>query len=230
MRLLIVEDEQRLAATLVRGLREEGHVVDHTTRLEDARTQLEALRYDVVVLDWMLPDGDGLELLRALRRQGDRTPVLLLTARARTEEKVTGLRAGADDYLAKPFDFDELCARIEALHRRSEGTSLDRKVGDVTLDGRTRALRAADEEVALTAREYALASALFERAGEVRTRAELLREVWGSSFEGDPNVLDVYVGYVRGKLGKLAAAGRRVPIVRAVRGIGFRLLLEAGNG
>lgn len=227
MRLLIVEDEQRLAAALLRGLREEGHVVDHTTRLEDARAQLEALRYDVVILDWMLPDGDGLELLRALRRQGDRTPVLLLTARARTEEKVTGLRAGADDYLAKPFDFDELCARLEALHRRSEGTSLDRKVGDVTLDGRTRALRAGTDEVSLTAREYALASALFERAGEVRTRAELLREVWGSSFEGDPNVLDVYVGYLRAKLAKLLATGRTVPTVRAVRGIGFRLLVEA---
>ncbi len=226
MRILVVEDEARLAQVLLRGLREEGHTVDHTSRLADARAQLEQLSYDVVVLDWMLPDGDGLELLRGLRREGVRTPILLLTARGRTEEKVAGLRAGADDYLAKPFDFEELCARVEALHRRSEGTSLDRTFGDVTLDGRTRALRVQADEVSLTAREYALAAALFGHPGEVRTRAELLREVWGSSFEGDPNVLDVYIGYVRGKLGRLATHGRRLPTLRAVRGIGFRLVLD----
>lgn len=242
MRILVVEDEARLARVLLRGLREEGHVVDHCSRVADARAQLDALSYDVAVLDWMLPDGDGLELLRSLRREGVRTPVLLLTARARTEEKIAGLRAGADDYLAKPFDFEELLARIEALHRRSEGTSIDRTHGDVTLDGRHRALRpragaspaeashhASDEDVTLTAREYALAAALFERAGEVRTRAELLREVWGSTFEGDPNVLDVYVGYLRQKLSKLARPGRQLPVVRAVRGIGFRLVLESAE-
>ncbi len=225
MRIFVVEDEERLARVLLQGLREEGHVVDHGSRVNEARAQLGTLTYDVIILDWMLPDGDGLELLRELRREGLRTPILLLTARGRTEEKVAGLRAGADDYLAKPFDFEELLARVEALHRRSEGTSIDRAHGDVTLDGRHRALRSGADEVALTAREYALAAALFDRAGDVRTRAELLREVWGSSFEGDPNVLDVYVGYLRQKLTRLSNPTRRVPTVRAVRGVGFRLIL-----
>jgi DNA-binding response OmpR family regulator len=176
----------------------------------------------------MLPDGDGIEVLRALRREGIRTPVLVLTARSSTAEKVTGLRAGADDYLAKPFAFEELLARLEALHRRSEGTLVVRTVGDVTLDGKRRALRAPGAEVELTGREYALAAELFEHAGEVRTRAQLLLDVWGNGFEGDPNILDVYVGYLRQKLARLEGPGRRVPAVRAVRGVGFRLRLEEG--
>ncbi|AKF08498.1 Phosphate regulon transcriptional regulatory protein PhoB [Sandaracinus amylolyticus] len=188
--------------------------------MHDAREQARTIEYDVVLLDWMLPDGDGVELLREWRRAGLRTPVLLLTARGTVPERVTGLRAGADDYLPKPFDFDELLARIEALHRRAEGAIDLRRVGDVALDGRRRAIRFGASEVALTAREHALAAELFSHAGEVITRAHLLRSVWGSGFEGDPNVLDVYVGYLRQKLARASA-----PLeIRSVRGVGFRLV------
>ncbi|WP_053235633.1 response regulator transcription factor [Sandaracinus amylolyticus] len=220
MKLLLVEDEEKLATHLVRGLREEGHQVDRCSRVHDAREQARTIEYDVVLLDWMLPDGDGVELLREWRRAGLRTPVLLLTARGTVPERVTGLRAGADDYLPKPFDFDELLARIEALHRRAEGAIDLRRVGDVALDGRRRAIRFGASEVALTAREHALAAELFSHAGEVITRAHLLRSVWGSGFEGDPNVLDVYVGYLRQKLARASA-----PLeIRSVRGVGFRLV------
>ncbi len=234
MRILLVEDEEKLARFLVRGLREEGHQLDHCTHGEDARARIAALGYDVIVLDWMLPDDDGLAIVEHMRREGIRTPVLMLTARAETSEKVVGLRAGADDYLTKPFEFEELLARLLALHRRSEGAASEAALGDAVLDARRRCLRCGNVEVELTAREHALLSELFSHAGEVRTRAQLLAEVWGHSFEGDPNILDVYVGYVRAKLAKLSEAasraGRppRVPAIRAVRGVGFRLALEEG--
>lgn len=232
MKILLVEDEDKLARFLLRGLREEGHGVDHCAFLEDARARLALLAYDVVILDWVLPDGDGVALLERMRRDGDRTPVLMLTARGTTPEKVLGLRSGADDYVSKPFDFEELLARLEALRRRSDGIQTDRALGDVVLDDRRRCLRAGRLEVALTAREHALLGEFFAHAGDVRTRAQLLTAVWGHGFEGDPNILDVYVGYVRKKLAELArgsddARPLRIPTLRAVRGVGFRLALES---
>jgi DNA-binding response OmpR family regulator len=221
MKLLLVEDEEKLARVIVRGLREEGHQIDYCATLHDARDQARNIDYDIVILDWMLPDGDGLSLLREWRRAGFRTPVILLTARGTVPEKVTGLRAGADDYLSKPFDFEELLARLEALHRRAEHALDLHRAGDLLLDGRRRSLRSGDEEVVLTAREHALASEFFSHAGEAITRAHLLRNVWGSAFEGDPNVLDVYVGYLRQKLARLGTAIE----IRAVRGVGFRLVV-----
>lgn len=220
MKLLLVEDEARLARTLVRGLTEEGHAVDHCALGGDAIPQGAALGYDVIVLDWMLPDVDGLSVLRAWRAAGLRTPVLMLTARGTVAEKVRGLRVGADDYLTKPFDFEELLARLEALHRRAEGLDGVRAVGDVSLDPRRHALCCAERSVALTAREYALAAALFARPGDVLTRAELLDRVWGPHFDGEPNIVEVYVGYLRRKLTELGAA--RVAL-RTVRGMGYRL-------
>lgn len=222
---MLVEDEDKLATHLLRGLREEGHQVDRCTTVHDAREQARAIDYDVVVLDWMLPDGDGLELLREWRRAGLHVPVLLLTARGTVKERVVGLRAGADDYLPKPFDFEELLARIEALHRRAEHAIDLRRAGDVTLDGRRRALRRGDAEAALTAREHALAAELFGHAGEVLSRSHLLRSVWGTGFEGDPNVLDVYVGYLRQKLARVGASVE----IRAVRGVGFRLVVPEAD-
>lgn len=221
MRLLLVEDEERLASHLVRGLREEGHQIDRCSTVHDAREQVRNIDYDVVVLDWMLPDGDGLELLREWRRAGLHLPVLMLTARGTVKERVVGLRGGADDYLTKPFDFEEFLARIEALHRRAEHVLELRRAGDVTLDGRKRSLCRGEAEAQLTAREHALAAELFTHVGEVLSRSHLLRTVWGTHFEGDPNVLDVYIGYLRHKLTKL---GAKVEI-RAVRGVGFRLVV-----
>ena len=235
MRVLLVEDEEKLAQILVRGLREEGHVVDHATHGRDARARSATLTSDVIVLDWMLADDDGLSVLAALRREGNNTPVLMVTARASTKEKVLGLRSGADDYLAKPFDFEELLARIEALHRRSVGSSLERAAGDLVLDARKRTFsirkdRArpgeAPEEVSLTAREFSLAAHLFDHVDEVCTRASLLTSVWGHGFDGDPNILDVYVGYLRAKLARFDKTVYAVPMIRAVRGVGLQLRVE----
>jgi DNA-binding response OmpR family regulator len=220
MKILLVEDEARLARSIVRGLTEEGHQVDLCALGGDALAQGAALAYDVAVLDWSLPDIDGLAVLRAWRAAGVRTPVLMLTARGTVPERVQGLRAGADDYLTKPFDFEELLARMEALHRRAEGVDGARAVGDVTLDPRRRTLSRGDRSVALTAREYSLAAELFAHAGDVLTRTALLDRVWGSRAEAEPNVVDVYVGYLRRKLADLGAEG---VTLRAVRGVGYRL-------
>ncbi len=221
MRILVVEDDDRLVPLLQRGLGEEGHTVDACMCSADALGQAQTIAYDVILLDWMLPDGDGLSLLRAWRDRGVDTPVLMLTARGAVAERVLGLRTGADDYLVKPFDFAELLARIEVLVRRREGEVARLRVGDVTLDSRRRALVRGDREVALTAREFTLCALLFRRTGEVLTRSELLAAVWGPSFDGEPNVLDVYVGYLRGKLAQL---GDDAPAIRAQRGVGYRLV------
>lgn len=222
MRALIVEDEVKMAELLQRGLREEGHEVDLCTRGSDALEQVKDVAYDVVLLDWSLPDLDGVALLRRWRDAGVKTPVLMLTARGSVGERVTGLRAGADDYLAKPFDFDELLARMEALHRRGGGHETSRKLGSrAMLDANRRALRVGEVEEQLTAREYTLLAELAGHAGETLTRTELLTSVWGQAFDGTPNVVDVYVGYVRAKLRRLGIDDE--VNIRAVRGTGYRL-------
>ncbi|MBC7173735.1 MAG: response regulator transcription factor, partial [Polyangiaceae bacterium] len=151
-------------------------------------------------------------------------PVLMLTARNAVPERVLGLRAGADDYLGKPFDFGELLARLEAIARRSEGQLESASCAGVTLDAARRSLRFEAAEVSLTPREYSLAGELFRHQGEVLSRFHLISHVWGTDFDGDPNVLDVYIGYLRAKLAE--AAGERLT-VRNVRGVGFRLVAQA---
>ncbi|MDB4984847.1 MAG: transcriptional regulator, partial [Myxococcaceae bacterium] len=197
MRLLIVEDEPKMARLLQRGLAEEGHQVDLCHSGADAETQARAVPYDVIVLDWGLPDADGVSVLRSLRAGGFTTPVLMLTARGTIGERVTGLRAGADDYLIKPFDFEELLARLEALQRRSGSLAVTRRFQSAQLDTRRRMLCGPSGERVLTAREFALASELFARPGDVLTRIHLLNSAWGSDFERTYNVVDVYVGYLR---------------------------------
>jgi DNA-binding response OmpR family regulator len=225
MKLLLVEDEDRVAEIVRRGLVEEGHQVDVCGNGRAALDQARDIDYDVIVLDWMLPGIDGLELLRQWRAGGLRTPVLMLTARGHIGERVTGLKSGADDYLVKPFDFAELVARIEALHRRGSGQIELRRAGDVHIDGRRRVLvrdagDGATAEAPLTAREYALCQELFSHVGDVLSRSHLLAAVWGTNYEGDPNVLDVYIGYLRAKLARIAST--RVTL-RNLRGVGFRL-------
>jgi two-component system OmpR family response regulator len=223
MRILLVEDEAKMARLLQRGLREEGHQVDHCVDGATALDQALGVPYDVIVLDWALPDIDGVSLLRSWRDRGLHTAVLMLTARGTVGERVTGLRAGADDYLVKPFDFDELAARLESLHRRSAGHAPRRRLGALTLDANRHALVLGDAEQVLTAREWSLLTELAGHAGEALSRSELLSVVWGSSFDGPPNVVDVYVGYLRSKLRKLGAAQVHID---AVRGVGFRLTVE----
>lgn len=221
MRILLVEDDPRMATLLRRGLTEEGHQVDACARGGDAASQARSVRYDVIVLDWGLPDVDGVSLLRRWRERGLATPVLMLTARGAVGERVTGLRAGADDYLTKPFDFEELLARLDAIHRRAGGARCE--FGALSVDEHRRALIQAGCEEPLTGREWQLWRELAEHPGDVRTRSELLARVWGPDFDGEPNVVDVYVGYLRGKLVSVGADHVRI---RAVRGVGFRLEVD----
>jgi len=218
MRILLVEDDERMAKLVHRGLVEEGHTVDTCARGADAATQALAVRYDVVILDWGLPDIDGISVLRRWRERGLTTPVLMLTARGTVGERVIGLRGGADDYLTKPFDFDELLARLEALHRRSAG--VQPSLGALVIDERRRAFVIGDRAETLTAREWQLWLVFLEQRGDVLTRSELLARVWGPDFTGEANIVDVYVGYLRTKL---AAVGATHVAIRAVRGVGFRL-------
>lgn len=221
MRILLVEDEAKLATLLARGLGEEGHHVEVASTAHEAERLLAAgeASWDAVLLDWMLPDGDGLTLLGRWRRRGMTTPVLMLTARSAVGERVTGLRTGADDYLVKPFDFEELLARLEAVVRRAAPTEVVR-AGALALDLRNRRLALGERSVSLSGREAELAAAFVRRAGDVLTRAELLREVWGADFDGPPNVVDVYVGYLRAKLREL---GTSEVVLHTVRGLGYRL-------
>jgi DNA-binding response OmpR family regulator len=220
LKILLVDDEERVTRALSRGLAEEGHQVDVCATGNEARTQALDISYDVILLDWSLPDVDGVTVLRDWRARGLRTPVLLLTARGTTGEKVTGLRSGADDYLVKPFEFAELIARIEALSRRA-GAEGPATFGPLTLDPRRRVLVKDDKSEPLTPREYALLSELASHQNEVLSRTRLLEAVWGSGFGGNPNVVDVYVGYVRAKMERLGPGDVRI---EAVRGVGYRLV------
>ncbi len=222
VKILVVEDEPRMARMLQRGLTEEGHQVDVCQNGEAALRQAVDVAYDAIVLDWGQPDVDGVTVVRELRARHLVTPVLMLTARGATGEKVTGLRAGADDYLVKPFDFDELLARLEALRRRGAAPLPERTLGDVRLDPRRRTLTCGSLDVTLTARELALFEELSSQQGDAVSRTRLLNRVWGADFDGTGNVVDVYVGYVRTKLERIKSA--RVSI-EAVRGVGYRLVV-----
>lgn len=222
MRILLVEDQRKLAAHLARGLDEDGHVVDTVFDGEAAFDQGQQIAYDVIVLDWSLPGRDGLSLLREWRQRGLRTPILMLTARDTLEERVLALRTGADDHMGKPFAYDELLARLEALHRRN-GHVVDAVIGDVVLDSQRRCLRRGGNEVALTAREWTLMSELCAHRGDVCTRHQLLSSVWGQDFDGAPNVVDVYVGYLRTKL---ETVGSTTTTIVTVRGAGYRVVVE----
>lgn len=226
MKLLLVEDERKMAELLKRGLGEEGHVVDLCSAGKTALEQVAAVAYDVVVLDWSLPDIDGLTVLRTLRERGNRTPVLMLTARGSIGERVLGLRTGADDYLVKPFDFDELLARLDALHRRAAGHDQPTILGSLVYDRARRALSCGGSEQVLTAREFQFFDELAGHFGDTLSRSEILGRVWGSGLDVDPNIVDVYVGYLRQKLQKLGVQDLRIT---AVRGVGYRLEYATGS-
>ena len=219
MRLLLVEDDAKLADAVCRGLRADGYAVDHAADGEAALADASVWDYDAVVLDLMLPKRDGFEICRALRARGDGVPILMLTARGRVDDRIRGLDAGADDYLAKPFDFGELLARVRALIRRGPSRRQpELRVGELVVDPARHAVAYAGEPVELTAREFAVLEYLARHPGELVTRAQLLDHVWDANYDGSTNIVDVYVGYVRRKLGR--------PLIRTVRGAGF--VLEAG--
>jgi two-component system OmpR family response regulator len=224
MRVLVVEDEPRMAALVARGLREDGHAADVADRGEDALWMAEAVSYDAIVLDAMLPGLDGFATCRRLRERGIWTPVLMLTARDAVADRVNGLDAGADDYLTKPFSFAELLARLRALGRRSPAarpTLLE--VDDLRLDPAGRRVWRGETEIELSTKEFALLEVLMRRRGEALSRSQLLEAAWDSGFESRSNVVDVYVRYLRDKIDR--PFGRDT--IQTVRGIGYRL---AGGG
>ena len=223
MRALVVEDESKMAALLRRGLQEEGYAVDVALTGEDGTWLGNENEYDVILLDAMLPDIDGFEVCRRLRAAGRWFPVLMLTARDGVQDRVAGLDAGADDYLTKPFSFDELFARIRALLRRgpSERPTV-LAAGDLVLDPATRRVTRGEKEVDLTPKEFAMLELFLRHAGEALTRTRILEHVWDFAYEGDSNVVDVYVRYLREKVDR--PFGRRS--IETVRGVGYRLREE----
>ncbi len=220
MRLLVVEDEATIADFLVRGLTEHGHAVDLA---RDGRRTLEYLdtaSFDVVLLDVLLPEVNGIEVCKRMRARGDRTPVLMLTARDAVDDRVAGLDAGADDYLVKPFAFDELTARIRALARREPAlTNPVLRVGDLELDTTTRQARRDGRAIELTTKEYALLEYLMRNPNRVLTRTMISERVWNYETFNVANVIDVYIGHLRRKLDD----GQAAKLIHTVRGAGYKI-------
>jgi DNA-binding response OmpR family regulator len=220
MKVLIIEDDRKLASFLSRAFSEEGYVVDTCRTGAEALQQSRVIPYDLLVLDWMLPEGDGLSVCRELRRLGNTVPVLMLTARGEVGEKVTALDAGADDYVTKPFHLDEIMARARSLQRRASSSfegSL--RAGPIVLDMRLRHAHVDGARIDLTTREFALLALLVQKAGRVVTRSEIFEQVWESRFDPGSNVIDVHVRNLRDKLGAAATW------LETVRGQGYCLSL-----
>jgi two-component system OmpR family response regulator len=226
VRILVVEDEVRMASLLRRGLLEEGHAADVARTGDDAIWMAQAVEYDAIVLDLMLPGLDGVEVCRAWRRNGVWAPVLMLTARDGVEDRVAGLDAGADDYLVKPFSFAELLARLRALVRRGapERPAVV-EVGDLRLDPATRQVWRGDAEIALSGKEFALLETFARRPGQVLTRLQLLEHAWDYAYENRSNVVDVYVRYLRDKIDRPFGCES----IETVRGVGYRLRRDRGS-
>ncbi|MFI6082385.1 response regulator transcription factor [Streptomyces sp. NPDC051217] len=218
MRLLIVEDEKRLAVSLAKGLRAEGFAVDVVhDGLEGLHLAGEGA-YDLVVLDIMLPGMNGYRVCAALRAAGNDVPILMLTAKDGEYDEAEGLDTGADDYLTKPFSYVVLVARVKALLRRrgSAGASPLLRIGTLTVDTATRRVHRGDTEVALTAKEFAVLEQLAVRAGQIVGKPEILEHVWDFAYDGDPNIIEVYISALRRKLGATT--------IQTVRGAGYRLV------
>ena len=220
MKILMLEDDERLRSVVVRGLHRAGHIVDVAGTIEEARWFVSETRHDVLILDVMLPDGDGFAFCRELRAAGDWSPVLMLTARDAVTDRVRGLDVGADDYLVKPFAFAELEARLRALDRRGPSdrpTSI--LVGGFELDPGAHRATVGSRVLELTGRQFALLEFFARRADQVLTRAQILDQVWDWAFEGDPRIIDVYVRSLRQALGTEPGA----PRIETVRGVGYAL-------
>lgn len=219
MRILLVEDEDRIASFVTRGLGSEGHAVERAATGREAIGMVRHEDYDLVLLDLLLPDSSGRDVLKALRGTTRTTPVLVLSALGEVEDKVDLLDSGANDYLTKPFALAELAARVRALTRQDQERSDTVKVGDVVLDTRTRTVTRREIKVSLTTREFTLLEYLMRHPGQVLSREQLLQAVWGSTYHTSSNVVDVYVRYLRKKLD---IPGTDSPI-ETVRGAGYRV-------
>ena len=223
MRLLVVEDEKKVASFIKQGLEEQSYAVDVSSDGEEGLGMALDRVHDLIILDIFLPKMDGLRILQELRKEKVTTPVLLLTVRATIEDKVLGLDAGADDYLTKPFAFEELLARVRALlRRRAEAEPPVLQVADLTLDPARHVVARGGEKVELTPREFALLAYFMRNPGRVLTRTTISEHVWDYNFDTMTNVIDVYVNYLRKKID----AGREPKLIHTVRGVGYILSQE----
>jgi len=223
LRILVVEDEKKVAHFVKKGLLEEGYAVDVAHNGKDGLNFATDQSYDLIILDIYLPGIDGLTILKKLRDGKVETPVLLLTVRATIEDKVLGLDSGADDYLTKPFAFEELIARVRALLRRKrDADATVIKVADLTLDPVRRIVTRKGQEIALTLKEFSLLEYFMRNEGRVLTRTMITDHVWNYDFDTETNVIDVYVNYLRKKID----AGHDVKLIHTVRGVGY--ILKAG--
>jgi DNA-binding response OmpR family regulator len=218
-RILLVEDDERIVGFIKRGLEAEGYVVDLANSGEDALAMVRETPYSLIILDRVLPGIDGLEVCRVLQRERHKNLVLMLTAKDSLQDKVEGLKGGADDYLTKPFAFDELIARMEALLRRGPSATQDPmlKVGDLVLDPLSKKVWRGKREIALTAKEFRLLTYLMSHPGAVISRTRLLNNVWDLSFDPDTKVVDVYIRYLRRKIDST----EEKPLIKTVRGFGY---------
>jgi two-component system OmpR family response regulator len=219
MRILLVEDEDRVASFITKGLGAEGHTIERAATVADGISLACAFEFDTILLDLMLPDGDGRAVLEKVREGKSDTPVIVLSALGETDDKVDLLDLGADDYLVKPFAFAELSARIRANARQGQQSSRVLKAGDLTLDTRSRIARRGDLAVDLPSREYELLEYLMRHLNQVLSRQQLLDAVWGFDFDTGSNVVDVYIGYLRRKLDYAQPKS----FVETVRGAGYRV-------
>jgi DNA-binding response OmpR family regulator len=224
MRVLLVEDDSRIARFVARGLQEQSYAVDVAGNGEDALYQVEINDYDVVILDVMIPGKDGFETCRRIRGLGKRMPILMLTARDAVDDRITGLDAGADDYLVKPFEFGELLARLRALLRRPRDWKPARiLLGDLELDTGSQTVRRGSRSIPLTAKEYALLEYLGRNANRVVGRSEIAEHVWDESFDPFSNLIEVYVNRLRRKLGEKDGAA----LLQTRRGSGYILCVPS---
>ncbi len=221
MRVLVIEDDRDAASWLVKGLTESGHVADHAADGDEGLALAREGVHDVLIVDRMLPKRDGLSIIRTIRNEGIATPALILSALSDVDERVKGLRAGGDDYLAKPYAFSELLARVEGLGRRKaqETQQTKLKAGELEMDLLTRTVTRAGQSILLQPREFKLLEYLMRNAGHIVTRTMLLENVWDYHFDPQTNVIDVHVSRLRGKIDK----GFDEPMLQTVRGAGYMI-------
>jgi len=221
MKILIIEDDERIAQVTQKGLKEEGFTVDIANNGEDGEFMAEENPYDCIVLDLNLPDRDGLQICKKIRQKKINTPVIMVTARTSTDDRVLGLNTGADDYLPKPFVFSELLARIRALIRRGVNqTTPEYKVDDLILDPIKHTVKRSNDVLMLTAKEFSLLEFLMSHKGEVVTRTMILEHVWDYNYDGLSNVVDVFIKTLRKKI---KAAGKKTPLIHTIHGVGYKI-------
>ncbi len=227
MKLLIVEDKKSICQTIAKHLKDEGYTVDACFDGADALAYIEGTEYDAIILDIMLPGVDGITVLRTIRSQKLKTPVLLLTAKSSVEDKVKGLDSGADDYLTKPFSLEELSARIRVMIRRGGAERVDNVLscGPLSLDTHKKTAFRDGREITLTAKEYAILEYLLHNKGIVLSRDKLMNHIWNYDYEGSSNIIDVYIRTLRKKID--AGCGQK--LIQTVRGIGYVIKEEEGQ-